>query len=86
MAPTIHLRAGASERLRKILNCGTDGELAQALGMDVSHLSRLYNRRSSPGPSFTARVLRATRGRAKFEDLFEVVDDSDGADALRPAS
>lgn len=75
MAPTIHLRTGASKRLREILKCGTDGELAQALGMDVSHLSRLYNRRSSPGPSFIARVLTATNGKVTFEDIFEVIGD-----------
>lgn len=86
MAPTIHLRAGASGRLRKMLNCGTDGEFAQVLGIHVSHLSRLYNRKASPGPTFIARVLLATQGRAKFEDLFEVVDDRPTAHGLKRAS
>lgn len=77
MAPTVHLRKGVGERLRAMLKCATDGELAQTLGMDVSHLSRIYNRKSSPGPTFTARLLLATRGQATYEDLFEVVEDEE---------
>ena len=85
MAPTVRLRRGVNARLREMFGCSTDGAVAEVLGIDASQFSRVYNGKSSPGPNFTARLLIATEGHAKYEDLFEVVDDED-VTPLRRAS
>ena len=74
MPPTLELRRGVNERLRKMFQCATDGAVADVLGIDASQFSRVCNGRSSPGPNFIARLLIATAGQASFEDLFVVVD------------
>jgi transcriptional regulator with XRE-family HTH domain len=86
MSPTVRLRRGVNARLREMFGCTTDGAVAEVLGIDPSQYSRVYNRRSSPGPNFTARLLIATEGHAKYEDLFEVVEEDEDAVSLRPAS
>lgn len=86
MAPTVLLRRGVNERLRTMFNCTTDGAIADVLGIDPSQFSRVYNRRSSPGPNFMARLLIAADGKATFYDLFEIVDDKDEVFHLKRAS
>lgn len=74
MPPTLELRRGVNERLRKMFGCATDGAVAEVLGIDASQFSRVYNGKSSPGPNFIARLLIATDGQATFDDLFKVID------------
>jgi len=81
MPPTIRLRDGADERLKKAFALDTDTALANHIGVDQGHYSRILNGRTSPGPSFQARLLIAAEKLGiNFYDLFEVVPDLDPQD------
>lgn len=74
-APTIRLRAGACERLREILECDTDYEVADVIGMDPTQLSRIRRGKSDVGPNFLARVMLALAAKGvSTAELFEVMD------------
>ena len=76
LAPTIRLREGVNDRLKREFGCTTDAALAAHMGIDASHWSRVTRHRSAPGPGLQAQLLIACTGIASFDELFEVVDDS----------
>lgn len=84
--PAIYLQRGASTRLKQILNCTSHSKVAETIGIDQGQYSRIASGDYRPGLKFMARALYVTRGRATFEDLFEVVDENTRPQALRPAS
>ncbi|OPG13701.1 hypothetical protein [Microbispora sp. GKU 823] len=74
MAPTIRLRDGVPERLKKLFDCSTDMALAETIGIDQSQWSRVARGVSAPGPAFQAQLLLAVEGKdLDFYTLFEVV-------------
>lgn len=79
-SPTIRLRDGADERLKSEFKVAKDTDLAELLGIDPSHYSRVKNGRSDPGPYFQARLLLAVQQHdLDWYDVFEVVPYSKSA-------
>jgi transcriptional regulator with XRE-family HTH domain len=79
-SPTIRLRDGADERLKSEFKVAKDTDLAELLGVDPSHYSRVKNGRSDPGPYFQARLLTAIRPLdLDWYDVFEVAPASKNA-------
>jgi hypothetical protein len=83
--PGIYLRSGVGGRLREILGCQNDSAIARTIGIDQSQYSRVANSGFRPGLKFISNLLNVTRGKACFEDLFEVVDE-DATESLRQVS
>lgn len=79
--PTVRLREGATDVLRSIFGCRTDGEVADRIGIDPSQLSRIQRWRSGVGPVFMARLLLAAKDAVAdrhldISDLFEIVTET----------
>lgn len=66
--------------LREMRGLETDVDLAQAMGLSQSSLSRVFTGKSTPGPAFQAGLCLALE--ATLNDLFVVV----GADELQRAA
>ncbi|TYB69646.1 hypothetical protein FXF51_05660 [Nonomuraea sp. PA05] len=72
---TIRLRQGAGERLKRVFDCTTNTQVAESIGVDQGHYSRVLNGRADPGPYFQGNLLLAARDHGlTFDDLFEVVE------------
>jgi len=79
-SPTIRLRDGTKERLKKAFGVDSDVAVAERIGIDQSQYSRVTRGHSSPGPYFQARLLLAADVNGLgFYDLFEIV----GTDSKR---
>ncbi|MEO3869427.1 hypothetical protein ABGB18_11395 [Nonomuraea sp. B12E4] len=70
MAPTIRLRQGVNEKLKKHFNCSTDGAVAKHIGVNASTWSRAVRRVAVPGPKLSDALLSIDG--FGFEDLFEI--------------
>ena len=77
---TIQLRLDVVKVLRELRGLETDVQLAQAMGLNQSSLSRVFTGKSAPGPRFQAGLCLALE--ASLNDLFVVV----GADELQRAA
>lgn len=76
MTPTIRLRDGADERLKREFGLATDSALAAHCRLNQGQYSRVRAGLSSPGPSFQAKILIAVQPlELDFYDLFEIVAD-----------
>lgn len=76
MAAAIRLRTSQFRKYTAIAGMPTDDAKAKAIKVDPATLSRVLKGRCAPGARFIAGTLAAFPD-LDFEDLFEVVDDSD---------
>lgn len=70
MVATLHLRTDNLVKIRRWKGLATDASLASAMGIDAGNLSRVLNKKQSPGPKFIAALCHALD--AELADLFEV--------------
>ena len=71
---TLRVRWNVVEALRQIKDLESDSDLARAMGVNTSSVSRVINGRQQPGPRFIAGLCVALD--AKMTDLFVVVEDA----------
>ena len=76
-APTIRLRMHIIEVLRETKGLESDQDLADAMHINRSSLSRVMRGVSQPGPKFIAGLCTALE--APFPSLFEIDEGSDAA-------
>lgn len=74
--PTIALRRDRLDELRQQRHLHSDSQLADAMALNKSTVSRVLAGKSVPGPLFIAAAV-GTFGIA-FEDLFEVTPATPG--------
>lgn len=76
---TLKIDANRLGELRAEQGLDLDKDLAAALKMDKSTVSRVLAGKSAPGPTFIAATLQTFP--VKFEDVFDIVDGDEIAGA-----
>ena len=81
---SIRLRPGSGKKLRSILGCRTDAEVAERIGKSPSMVSRVQNgERPVAGNHFARIVLKAMASGQHVVELFDLIDETG---ARRPIS
>lgn len=76
MAAKVRLRTKQLDKFFALKGVKTDAARADAIGVNAATFSRVVRGLTAPGEVFIAGVLAALP-EMSFEDLFEVVDDSE---------